>query len=459
MAFGGGIMKNLLLTILAFSLMTCIAHAGNSYHRGNWNVSGAVTSEAGELVGTQTALDLKADDADLSTHTGNTSDPHSVTAAQVGLGSANDTSDTDKPISDDTQTALDLKADAADVSNIDNTSDDAKPVSTAQQTALDLKADILNVLELDNAGSFTPDADYEPATKKYVDDNAGSGTPATFPHITGDQDITIFNRTFHYFDGAYTATMDPVASFPSAGVNSNGCFTNSAGDNIIKVCADGDDYISLDGEIGNDGECITTPTKGASVCMGYLGTEGWYAWASVGWTSVSSGTYTYYGFPTVAGDPTGQEIGTIQPYGANTPGDDRVYTTKDTITADCIAYAINIYLHTIPTSSELYACLYKDTTLIGKVDISGETTPTAWTGYNQLIVEGGESLSLVTTDDVYIGGCIGGTSTAEYFGEDDGSAEDLHFDDTSWTSGPISPATWSVSGTANGLAAVLQCEN
>ena len=49
--------------------------------------------------------------ADLTAHTGNTSNPHSVTAAQVGL------------------------------SNVDNTSDASKPVSTAQQTALDLKAD------------------------------------------------------------------------------------------------------------------------------------------------------------------------------------------------------------------------------------------------------------------------------------------------------------------------------
>lgn len=32
-----------------------------------------------------------------------------------------------------------------------------------------------NVLELDNTTAFTPDADYEPATKKYVDDNAGGG--------------------------------------------------------------------------------------------------------------------------------------------------------------------------------------------------------------------------------------------------------------------------------------------
>ena len=35
-----------------------------------------------------------------------------------------------------------------------------------------------NVLELDNTGVFTPDADYEPATKKYVDDNGGGGTAA-----------------------------------------------------------------------------------------------------------------------------------------------------------------------------------------------------------------------------------------------------------------------------------------
>ncbi len=37
------------------------------------------------------------------------------------------------------------------------------------------KADKSNVLELDNTTPFTPDTDYEPATKKYVDDNAGGG--------------------------------------------------------------------------------------------------------------------------------------------------------------------------------------------------------------------------------------------------------------------------------------------
>ncbi len=61
-----------------------------------------------------TDLALKADAADLTSHTGNTSNPHSVTASQVGLGNVNNTSDADKPVSTATQAALDDKADAVD---------------------------------------------------------------------------------------------------------------------------------------------------------------------------------------------------------------------------------------------------------------------------------------------------------------------------------------------------------
>lgn len=52
-------------------------------------------------------------------------------------------------------------------------------------TALeDGKADKSNVLELDNTTAFTPDADYEPATKKYVDDNAGGGIDTSLKTVT-----------------------------------------------------------------------------------------------------------------------------------------------------------------------------------------------------------------------------------------------------------------------------------
>lgn len=70
---------------------------------------------------TQTALNLKADANDLidtnnalDSHVLDTINPHSVTKAQVGLGSADNTADADKPISTDTQTALDTKASVRD---------------------------------------------------------------------------------------------------------------------------------------------------------------------------------------------------------------------------------------------------------------------------------------------------------------------------------------------------------
>ena len=61
--------------------------------------------------------------------------------------------------------------DATDITNLGNLSG----VNTGDQdlSTLALKS---NVLELDNTTAFTPDADYEPATKKYVDDNAGGGS-------------------------------------------------------------------------------------------------------------------------------------------------------------------------------------------------------------------------------------------------------------------------------------------
>ena len=108
-----------------------------------------------------TSIGLKAPLAS-PTFTGTVS---GITKSMVGLGSADDTSDTNKPISAATQTALDAKLASATAAttyaplnaptftgtvsgitstmvglgNVENTSDSAKPISTATQTALDLK--------------------------------------------------------------------------------------------------------------------------------------------------------------------------------------------------------------------------------------------------------------------------------------------------------------------------------
>lgn len=71
------------------------------------------TSDANKPVSTatQTALNLKADTSALTSHTSNTSNPHSTTKAQIGLSNADNTSDVNKPVSTAAQTALNLKED------------------------------------------------------------------------------------------------------------------------------------------------------------------------------------------------------------------------------------------------------------------------------------------------------------------------------------------------------------
>lgn len=79
---------------------------------------GGITGTLSDQTDLQDALNLKADQTSLDTTNTNLSDheadgtnPHTVTADQVGLGNVDNTSDANKPISDATQTALDLKAD------------------------------------------------------------------------------------------------------------------------------------------------------------------------------------------------------------------------------------------------------------------------------------------------------------------------------------------------------------
>lgn len=68
-------------------------------------VEGGVTSRA-----TLNSLPVSTDQqAAIDAHANLTTNPHSVTKTQVGLGNVDNTSDVDKPISTATQAALDLK--------------------------------------------------------------------------------------------------------------------------------------------------------------------------------------------------------------------------------------------------------------------------------------------------------------------------------------------------------------
>jgi hypothetical protein len=105
-----------------------------------------------ESDGTLSVVGWDAFKAAFNTHVQNTSNPHGVTKAQVGLSNADNTSDADKPVSAATQTAITAhtgnmnnphsvtKAQVG-LGNVDNTADANKPVSTAQAAAIAAKQD------------------------------------------------------------------------------------------------------------------------------------------------------------------------------------------------------------------------------------------------------------------------------------------------------------------------------
>lgn len=83
------------------------------FNNGGW-VSTDKTIDLTPYLKTADAQSTYATKTELTAHTGNTSNPHNVTKAQVGLSNVDNTSDLDKPVSTATQDALDLKQNVTD---------------------------------------------------------------------------------------------------------------------------------------------------------------------------------------------------------------------------------------------------------------------------------------------------------------------------------------------------------
>lgn len=171
------------LLLFSFTAQAIIIDNMNS----RWGLIQGNINNQGDLKG---LLDQKALATDLQDHIDDTSNPHSVTKAQVGLGNADNTSDANKPVSTAQASAIstvqsDIDVHEADVSNphsvtksqvglgnVDNTSDVNKPVSTAQQAALDLKVDKVPFVDLSvNNASIYFDANLKLNFYNYIRTN------------------------------------------------------------------------------------------------------------------------------------------------------------------------------------------------------------------------------------------------------------------------------------------------
>ena len=135
---------------------------------------------------------------------------------------------------------------ATDISRLANTSgsntgdQDISGIATNAGDISDLetnKADKTNVLELDNTTPFTPDAEYEPATKKYVDDNAGGGAVDSVNGETGTVVLKAENIDVETLGTpTYTTIQDYLNQHNSSGFSMGGEITD-AGSGQINVAA------------------------------------------------------------------------------------------------------------------------------------------------------------------------------------------------------------------------------
>ena len=246
--------------------------------------------EAGAEVNTVTSVNTRtgavtglAETSDLTAHTGNTSNPHQVTKAQVGLGNVDNTSDANKPVSTATTNALNLKAPIASptftgivsgitkamvgLSNVDNTSDTNKPVSTAQQTALNAKADDTAVMHKTGTETIA-------GAKTFTDNmTIALGKTVIYSAQTGDSSITR-NNTYQALDDysrAWEAWLDKNGRNQAAagwhGVNSGDGITHNAWEVKTSVSPTNPSPLLMQTRIG-----IQSDKDKADFVMNYLDT-------------------------------------------------------------------------------------------------------------------------------------------------------------------------------------------
>lgn len=139
---------------------------------------------------------IKTAVSNLISHIGNTSNPHSVTKSQIGLGNVDNTSDQNKPISDAMQEALDGK------SNSGHTHAAVTTTAKGLMLAAD-KAKLDGVTESADAVSFTR--------------SLTTGTKVGTININGTDTILYAPTNTHYISGTVvgktsTATADASAT-------------------------------------------------------------------------------------------------------------------------------------------------------------------------------------------------------------------------------------------------------
>ena len=175
------------------------------------------------------AVDLDTMESDIAlnnTHRGIVSgNPHVVTKSDVSLGNVvNSDTTTTVNITDSVDKRFVTDANLVVIGNTSGTNTGDQDLS-----GLALKS---NVLELDNTDVFVPDTDYEPATKKYVDDSI-------VPNTDINVKISSNDTTSDYLENKLVAGTNVTLTTQNEGGNENIKIDVSGGasDELVKISA------------------------------------------------------------------------------------------------------------------------------------------------------------------------------------------------------------------------------
>jgi len=144
------------------------------------NSSDATLLARANHTGTQTASTISDFDAEVSNNT----DVDANTTARHTAVTVSDTSEIDLTLTGQ-EISASIVAASIDETKLDTSVNASLDLADNAIQDISGKADKSNVLELDNTIEFTPDANYEPATKKYVDDTMSVGSVSSVNTETG----------------------------------------------------------------------------------------------------------------------------------------------------------------------------------------------------------------------------------------------------------------------------------
>ena len=173
------------------------------------NASGSATDKPiSQNAATQAAQNVQSN---LEAHINNNNNPHRVTAAQVGLGNVENTSDADKPISTAQQTALDAKLDKVTTTTAAKqvyakNADGTQGMTNVGGTADD---DIATVKQMNGAIATAVEAGVSGCerTDNKVTAVTGTGSDVQYPSTKAVVDYVSSTGPYHITISDYTGTI------------------------------------------------------------------------------------------------------------------------------------------------------------------------------------------------------------------------------------------------------------